>query len=273
MQFSLFFNRQTETGITMMCSETSPRVSFSNDLSPEDDLSTKRESRGDTKLLDSSSDFEFSICSSLDHEPSLADELFADGMILPLQIHGRAIDSDKQRHRDEPSRMDTLPPLPRPLTTADPKREESSNELMVLNSEMEEKPPSKSFWGFKRSTSLNCDIKRSLICSLPLLSRSNSTGAVPTPKKISMKDFQKHNTQKQQSNCMKNSVSTSSSSAYMDSIAQKPPLKKSYGGFRGNGVRINHVLNVPPPYISKGTANLLGFGSFLSAGKDKKNKK
>lgn len=55
----------------------------------------------------------------------------------------------------------------------------------------------------------------------------------------------------------------------------KPPLKKNYGngGAYGNGVRISPVLNVPPPYIAKGTTNLFGFGSFLRNGKDRKSKK
>ncbi|CAN1794202.1 hypothetical protein LINPERHAP1_LOCUS20228 [Linum perenne] len=50
--------------------------------------------------------------------------------------------------------------------------------------------PSKSFWGFKRSTSLNnYDLKKTLISSLPsLLSRSKSTGSVPVPKKSSQKN-------------------------------------------------------------------------------------
>ncbi|KAF9667589.1 hypothetical protein SADUNF_Sadunf15G0039200 [Salix dunnii] len=43
-----------------------------------------------------------------------------------------------------------------------------------------------------------------------------------------------------------------------EATQQKPPLKKS-----GSYGKISPVLNVPPPYIYKGTANLFGLGSFL----------
>ncbi|XP_065859299.1 uncharacterized protein [Euphorbia lathyris] len=136
------------------------------------------EVRRDVDLLESNSDFEFSICSSLDHQSSSADELFADGIILPAaanQTHPRNV---------------SLPPIPYNSN----KREEDES---ILNPELEEKIQSKSFWWFKRSSSLNCDIKKSLICSLPLLCRSNSTGSTPNPKQkaSSCKEFNK---QKQQ---------------------------------------------------------------------------
>lgn len=254
-----------------MCSETSPRVSFSNDLGQEHGLQIDHMSRRDTTLLGSNSDFEFSICSSLDHESSLADELFADGMILPVQMQERNI-SPKQIHRYEPPPKASLPPLPCP-STIDNSKKESMREIMVMNSELEEKPQSKSFWGFKRSSSLNCDIKKSLICSLPILSRSNSTGSAPNPKRTTMKDVHKHNSQKQQSNSTAKSSSSSSAATFVYSLPQKRPLKKNYSGSHGNGVRISPVLNVPSPYISKGTANLFGLGSFLRNGKEKKNRK
>ncbi|KAJ6749058.1 hypothetical protein OIU79_030036 [Salix purpurea] len=130
-----------------MCSETSPRISFSSGLGHDGEI--EQVSRRDTKLLDSNSDFEFSICSSLGHESSPADEIFADGMILPVQIQERIT----------------------------PSKANSMRELLVVSSNrLEEKPQSKSFWGFKRCSSLNSDIKRSL-CSIPLLLRSNSTGS------------------------------------------------------------------------------------------------
>ncbi|XP_065860734.1 uncharacterized protein [Euphorbia lathyris] len=224
-----------------MCSETSPRISFSNDLVPQDD-----QVRRDIDLLESNSDFEFSICSSLGHQSSSADELFADGIILPAaanQTHPRNV---------------SLPPIP-----CNSKREEDRS---ILNPESEEKIQSKSFWGFKRSSSLNCDIKKTLICSLPLLSRSNSTGSAPNPnsnpkqKASSCKEFNK---QKQQ---LGKKVAVPGSN-YVYSLPQKPPLKKYYGGSNGNGV--NKVLNVPPPYIGKGAASLFGLGSFLRNGKEK----
>ena len=250
-----------------MCSETSPRISFSNGLGHDGEI--EQVSRRDTKLLDSNSDFEFSICSSLGHESSPADELFADGMILPVQIQ-EGITASKQIHGYESPRKDSLPPLPCPSTN-DYLTIDSMRELLVVNSNrLEEKPQSKSFWGFKRCSSLNSDIKRSL-CSIPLLLRSNSTGSEPNAKRTTLKDMRKNNSQKQQSASMAKSEpssSSSSGSSFIYSLPQKPPLKK--GGSYG---KINPVLSLPPPYIYKGTANLFGLGSFLRNGKEKKIRK
>ncbi|KAJ6359122.1 hypothetical protein OIU76_000770 [Salix suchowensis] len=214
-----------------MCSETSPRISFSNGLG--DDGEIEQVSRRDTKLLDSNSDFEFSICSSLGHESSPADEIFADGMILPVQIQER-ITPSKQVHGYESPRKGSLPPpLPFPSTN-DNFTEDSMRELLVVNSKrLEEKPQSKSFWGFKRCSSLNSDIKRSL-CSIPLLLRSNSTGSEPNAKRTTLKDTRKNNSQKHQSASMAKSEpssSSSSESSFIYSLPKKPPLKKgvSYG--------------------------------------------
>ncbi|KAJ9187276.1 hypothetical protein P3X46_002750 [Hevea brasiliensis] len=247
-----------------MCSETSPRISFSSDLGQEDGIQIEHEPRRDTTLLESNSDFEFSICSNvLDYESSLADELFADGMILPAQ---------GQRH--EHSRKVSLPSLPCPPPIANESSKKEIMEIMVSNSGLLEKPQSKSFWGFKRSSSLNCDIKKRLICSLPLLSRSNSTGSsVPYPNRAMFKDVNKQNSQKEQRlNSKAKKLSASSGSTYVYTFPQKPPLKKNYGGSHGNGVKISPVLNVPPPYITKGAANFFGLGSFLRNGKEKTRK-
>ncbi|XP_011008311.1 PREDICTED: uncharacterized protein LOC105113718 [Populus euphratica] len=258
-----------------MCSETSPRISFSNDLVQENDRETKQVSRRDTTLLDSNSDFEFSICSNLGHESCPADDLFADGMILPVQIQERTTAS-KEIYRHESPRRASLPPLPCPPPNENLTKD-SMRELMVVNSDQfEEKPQSKSFWRFKRSTSLNYDIKRS-ICSLTLLSRSNSTGSVSNSKRTTLKDTHKSNSQKQQSTAMEKSAppppsssssSSSSVSSLVYSLPQKPPLKKS--GYYG---KISPVLNIPPPYIYKGAANLFGLGSFLRNGKEKRIRK
>ncbi|EEF28682.1 conserved hypothetical protein [Ricinus communis] len=255
-----------------MCSQTSPRISFSNDLSQDDDIPIDRR---DTTLLESSCDFEFSICSSIDQYSSLADELFADGMILPVRVPETGFSPPNNRvHRyDEVSpRVSSLPPLPCSSTNGG----NSKKEIMVLNSELEEKTQSsKSFWGFKRSSSLNCDIKKSL-CSLPLLSRSNSTGSVPNPKHkpTSCKDLSKNNSQKQLSRKSSASPPASSASTYVYALPHKPPLKKHYGGSHGknNGLKFSPVLNVPPPYIAKGAANLFGLGSFFRNGKEESKK-
>ncbi|KAK8521377.1 hypothetical protein V6N13_077486 [Hibiscus sabdariffa] len=216
-----------------MCSETSPRISFSHDLIQP--TTEPNVSRRDTMLLEPCPDFEFSICSSSSFEQqySSADELFANGMILPNVVKKREVPP-----------VVSLPPRPKSATVEDSRKD------------MEEKAQSKSFWGFKRSSSLNCDKKKSLICSIPLLSRSNSTGSVANPKRSWTKDSNKHG----------------NSMAYQ--FPQKPPLKKSNGNYAyGNGVRISPVLNIPPPYISKGMVNLFGLGSLLRNGKVKKGRK
>ncbi|GMJ06607.1 hypothetical protein like AT1G48780 [Hibiscus trionum] len=216
-----------------MCSETSPRVSFSHDLIQP--TTEPNVSRRDTMLLEPCPDFEFNICSSsFEQQYSSADELFANGMILPKVVKKREVPS-----------VVSLPPRPKSSTAVEDSRKD-----------MEEKMQSKSFWGFKRSSSLNCDKKKSLICSIPLLLRSNSTGSVANPKHSSIKDSNK----------------LGNSKAYQ--FPQKPPLKKNNGNYAyGNGVRISPVLNIPPPYISKGMVNLFGLGSLLRNGKVKKGRK
>ncbi|KAI6674216.1 hypothetical protein NL676_002122 [Syzygium grande] len=254
-----------------MCSEISspPRMSFSYDAGPRDITtmeSIKAES-GSFCLSDRNSDFEFSICQSFDYESSSADELFANGMILPVQIQQRnntATPNGTSKNEGEAHPSSLLRPIPYPPSDVT-KKKASIKEIAVSSLDSEEKPISKSFWGFRRSSSLNSEgvQKKSLICSFPLLSRSNSTGSAPNPKKAP---------QKQPSITLRKSSSTSSSSSSnVNSRPQKPPLKKnSHGTYNGHRVRVSPVLNVPTPSISKGTANFLGLGSFLGNGKDKK---
>ncbi|XP_021909504.1 uncharacterized protein LOC110823434 [Carica papaya] len=264
----------------MMCSEIGPRISFSGELGKEEEVGIASESIRDSSFIDSSSEFEFSICSSFGQESCSADELFANGMILPIQFHESVpvFSAVKLRNRDSPPLV-SLPPLPATPDSVEKSRKQSKTETMALSSDNSEdktqtQSQSKSFWSFKRSSSLNCDIKKSLICSLPILSRSNSTGSVPpNPKRTTMlKDVQKQSSNSKQTLTPKPPSSSSCRNGY--GVPQKPPLRKNNGGSYNNGVRISPVLNVPPPYISKGTANLFGFGSLLRNGsKDKKNKK
>ncbi|OIT38039.1 PREDICTED: cell wall integrity and stress response component 1-like [Nicotiana attenuata] len=110
---------------------------------------------------------------------------------------------------------------------------------------------SKSFWNFKRSRSLNCGTSSSssstsyarTLCPLPLLSRSNSTPSV------------KH---KQHSQKSSSSISTGQ--------YQKPPLRKIPSNTYNNGIKINSVLNVPPP-------SFFGLSSIFSTGKEKYKKR
>lgn len=257
--------------LTNMCSETSPpRLSF--DLIPAQD---HHQPRGDMSLLDLNCDFEFSISTCSEQESSSADELFSHGVILPIQPRDRVNLNfpSKQTQNKEIPCLNSLPPLP----CSENSKKEKLKEVTVPSSDhlLEQNKPqsTKSFWGnFKRSSSLNCENKRSLLCSLPLLSRSNSTGSVSSQKRAtSLKEVNKNNSsQKQPLISMARSSSLSSSSSSISNpytMMQKPPLKKNYGGSYGNGVRIIPVINVPPPYIPKGTAKLFGFG------KDRKSKK
>ncbi|KAK2974237.1 hypothetical protein RJ640_016723 [Escallonia rubra] len=238
-----------------MCSEPpsltgSPRISFSHDLRHADSIIEDHPCRSDTYLLDSNPEFDFGISNRIDIEPlSSADELFSDGLILPVQLQPRLV---SWKHA-------FLPPLPVSSTNI-PKEEAAS----ILSIETERKHQSKSFWRIKRSSSLHCEntTKKSSFWSLPLLSRSNSTGSIP-------KDNQKQNPTRQ----ARNPSPLAASSSNACPLSQKPPLlKKNYGAY-GSGFRINPVLNLPPPYISKRTATLFGLGSFFSHGKDKKSKK
>lgn len=250
----------------VMCSETSPpRLSFSSELQV---LPMKQDVPCiHTLLHDSNSDFEFSTNTTLEFESSSADELFSNGVILPIQIHNKTI-TRKFTHHVEPSHAKLLPPRPC-ASSVDKVKKETIRELLDVTSNHEKKPHSKSFWGFNRSKSLNCDTKKNMVCSLPHLSRSNSTGSVQNPKKVSSN---KH------LSGAKSSSSASSSSYSCSSTLNMYPMQKSlsgksYGGSYPNGLRINPVLNLPNPCASKGSANLFGLGSFLRVGKVKKSKK
>lgn len=224
-------------------------------------------------LSDRNSDFEFSICHSFDYESSSADELFANGMILPVQIQQRnntAAPNGTSKHEGEALPSSLPPPIPCPPSD-ESKKKASIKEIAVPRLDSEEKPVPKSFWGFRRSSSLNSEgvQKKSLICSFPLLSRSNSTGSAPNPKKAPQKQ-PSITWPKSLSSSSSSSSTSSSSSNNVNSRPQKPPLKKNSHGTYAHRVRVSPVLNVPTPSISKGTASFLGLGSFLGNGKDKK---
>lgn len=248
-----------------MCSEsnsplvTSPRISFSHDLGPEFEGETESES---SVLMDDSNrnQFDFSFSDGFVNESCSADELFSDGLIRPLQLQEKFV----------VSKHGTLPlqeKLTHSFTNGEivskhcPKQDGSEEIIVSSVIESEQKHQSKSFW---RSSSVHCDNSykkssgSSSFWSLPLMSRSNSTGSVPSPRQV-LKENKKQN-------------SSPHKQVYQSS--QKPPLKKNYGGGSyGNGVWINPALNVQPPYIAKGTANLFGLTSLFRDKKDKKNKK
>ncbi|XWS47614.1 hypothetical protein CRYUN_Cryun14cG0167300 [Craigia yunnanensis] len=250
-----------------LCSEnssTSPRISFSHDLCHFDVVPVEqRPLRSKSSGLNSSIDFDFCIRESFEQESSSADELFSDGKILPTEIKKKYVPA-KQTDQSSPP-----PPFPRSNSVPDganinenlKKGISKENKITrdETGDEVDEKQSSKSFWGFKRSSSWNCGsgYGRSL-CPLPLLSRSNSTGSTPNVKQASIsKDSHNHK---------QNSQKRATTSSYKSSTSyQKPPLRKSYKPY-GNVVQVNPVLNVP-------SGNLFGLGSIFFNGKVKNHKK
>ncbi|KAE9613909.1 hypothetical protein Lal_00016458 [Lupinus albus] len=238
-----------------MCSEIAPlSPSFSYDLSEQ--VTKLDVPRKDTIFMDSNPEFEFSSSRSLGFESSSADELFSNGVILPIQVQQERTNASKNtRYRESPYAK--LPPRPCLPRAEKMKKKESTMEVID-----EKKTQSKSFWGFNRSRSLNCDTNKNLVTSLPL-SRSKSIGSSLNPKRMS--------SNRQISAPAKSSSSSSSSSqsSILNSYAmQKSSSGKSYT----NGLLISPVLNVPTPCISKGGASLFMLGSFLRVGKVKKTK-
>jgi len=240
-----------------MCSEiVPPRFSFSHDVS---ELPKKQDvSRKDTMLLGSNHDFEFSTGRrSLEFESSSADELFSNGVILPVQMQQKRNTTRKHTLYGEAPYM-RLPPLP-----CSPKKE-STREVLAVNAGCcDKKTRSTSFWGFSRSKSLSCDTKKSFMSYSPPLSRSNSTGSVPLPKRVSSS---------RQHSAAKPLTSSSSSTLNLYPV-QRSRSGKSYGGSYANGLWISPVLNLPTPCISKASNSLFGLGSFLRVGRAKKSKK
>ncbi|MCD7453012.1 hypothetical protein HAX54_019269 [Datura stramonium] len=242
------------------------RISFSHDVSKTGSVPVEQYIRSTSPS--SSIDFDFCVFrESFDLESSSADELFFDGKILPIEIK-RRISSAPPRKTEQPL-PPTHPPSPcknsntgNTLHCGKTSNTEDAieNKTGVLESS-DEKQNSKSFWRFKRSSSLNCGSGYArTLCPLPLLSRSNSTGSTPSVKRNSTlsKDnlSHKHHSQRPFSKSM-------SSNGHN---CQKPPLKKAPGNPYSNGVKFSPVLNVPP-------ANLFGLSTFFNSSGKEKNKK
>lgn len=263
-----------------VCSETnspgfSPRISFSHDLKnsngsiPVEDLHL----RSDLHLLDSTSDFVFSITNCFSQQFSSADELFSDGKIVPMEIKKVISNGIIVPIKKNSSANELFEPLQK--TTVMKKR---LKEFLSDETDVEEEKPllSKHFWQFKRSSSLNFDTARQnrLIRSLQFLSRSHSTGSAPNPKQTELqKERQKQRLQKQSSvssSRRSSSSSSTSSTYYFYNSSNKSSLRKCSSS---NGVRISPVLNLPQAYIPKVTANFFGFGSLFCKGKVKRKKK
>ncbi|KAL9309044.1 hypothetical protein AtNW77_Chr1g0047711 [Arabidopsis thaliana] len=243
------------------------RISFSSDLGQSDKapppvIEPSGLIRRDETLLDSSnSDFEFHISNSFDPgDSSPADEIFADGMILPFHVTAASTVPKRLYKYELPPITSSLSPSPlspQPLPTKHSEKE-TNGRASGANSDSEAEKSSKSFWSFKRSSSLNCDIKKSLICSFPRLTRSNSTGSVTNSKRAMLRDVNNHRPSSRSSCC----------NAYQFR-PQKHTGKKGEGG---GSFSVIPVLNGPSTF---------GLGSILrhSNSKDKtktkkkKNKK
>ncbi|XP_049934538.1 uncharacterized protein LOC116256992 [Nymphaea colorata] len=209
----------------------SPRISFSSDLSQTDRIGDHRE---DSSLLQSSS-CDFHFCIPEQNYSSPADQLFYNGKILPLAA------------------------ISAPLASVPPRSSRSGSLKEILDSEKQPTPApaaSKSFWGFRRSNSLNCRsiTKSGLLSSLNKMTRSKSMGSNTKEATLPAKKAAAPPPALLSANPIK--------------AGKKPPLKKKE---HNNGVRINPVLNVPPPYISRGRSSLFSFGYFLC--RKEKNRK
>lgn len=256
---------------------TSPRISFSHNLS-QSDINQQRLLSRPVSSSSSSVDFDFCIRRSNVDQSSSAEDLFSDGIILPIDPNVK----------HEPTSTSPQPPPLQPhvhhtVETRALECDQDTNETVVPvlseSHDHKQKSGKSSFWQFKRSSSLNCGSGYvPTLCPIPLLSRSNSTGSASSSNKSSSspREFNPNHKQHAQKKNSVPAVPIKQSKFSPSNGHQKIPLKKSgYGGGNGsgslhgngNGVRGNPLLNVS-------SANLFGLGSVFSGNnKEKKNKK
>ncbi|KAK9742508.1 hypothetical protein RND81_03G178000 [Saponaria officinalis] len=236
--------------------EISPRISFSHDLSNCDILPIEPH----LPLKSSPLDYDFDFCfskRSCDQDSSMADELFANGVILPIQIKRKEISISSNSKSSSSSSSSSSSRLLSPPHSSSQNISEAVNVRETEEKQRKENDNKSSFWTFKRSSSLNCGrLYRRGLCSLPLLLRSKSTGSTVSAKKSLITSIDEphlnHNYHKKQG-----SLKKSSSTHH-----QKPPLKKKHYGV----IQVSPVINVT-------TGSLFGFCSVFSNGKDKGKKK
>lgn len=225
-------------------------------------------------------DFNFCIIQNLSQPISSADELFANGKILPLKSKKiQTHQSDPIQAHSKPRKITSTPPhktIENPIENTKKKRLiEFLSTSFDADDDQEDssKRFTKPFWKFRRSSSA-CEnggnsSNGGLLRSLHFLTRSNSTGSAPNPNP-------KHKVMQKQHSMKESSNLRSSPIRYYPyyNTAERPYLKKSSGISYGNGtVRISPVLNIPPTYIAKGTVSFFGIGSFFCSKKSKKKKK
>ncbi|KAL0296712.1 UNVERIFIED_CONTAM: hypothetical protein Sradi_6723300 [Sesamum radiatum] len=228
----------------------SPRISFSHDLKEFDIVPVESHHSSTDAFID----FDFCIDHGLSREISSADELFADGKILPGEI--KKTTPPKQTHQPDPISTPSEARKPAEFTNDSTKKKrliEFLSSSFDDADQEQEKPSAKPFWQFRRSSSVNCDNGRGngLLRTLQFLSRSNSTGSVPNPKPSGFpKAMQKQHSLKEASTNRSNPT-VPSFYQYCPYNTAKPSLRKSGSRSYGNGVRISPVLNIPPTYIAK----------------------
>ncbi|PKA63536.1 hypothetical protein AXF42_Ash005431 [Apostasia shenzhenica] len=211
----------------------SPRISFSHDLAG----SGERRTDSSQQVEPAAGDFNFSVgCGISTDDSSIADELFSNGKILPLFKLPVAA-----THSPCP------PPAPQPAAILD--RRGSLRELIDSSpaaSSGELRPSGRrSFWRFGRSSSVGSDAKPKPGAALFSfsLSRSKSTGSFPDP-----------NRRRSHFGCStasirKNAADSTKKKTYYFSGSRRDSCGRGGGG---GGMRINPVLNVPAPLISRG---------------------
>ncbi|MQM16243.1 hypothetical protein Taro_049197 [Colocasia esculenta] len=298
---------------------SSPRISFSRDLdgATSHHHHIHHQQRTDSSLLDSSSSPDFDFCVSGDRPEQeysyAADELFSDGFLLPVPILPRgaaavpsAFPSLSTRtavaapsvSSSSVSGIRPVRPLPTPRAEVRKDCSEGISTVPGSGGATEEKPASgkqpTSFWKFGRSSSLNCSgsssgavggtgsRRASLICSLPLLSRSKSTGSHPSPPTLKQRQQSFNGTTAIPTPSTATAAASSSGSGSKLSrkgsgnggTAVRNPYYYGQHQHGGGGVRISPVLNVPPPYIPKGSgAGLFSFGHLLCSSRERSRKK
>ncbi|XP_073138921.1 uncharacterized protein [Henckelia pumila] len=252
----------------------SPRISFSLDLKESDFIPVNVQTN--PLILNPTIDFDFCIAPHFPHQISSADELFANGKLLPVQI--KKTDQTLQSEpKSSPEIVENVTENTKKkrliefLSTGfDADEEEhkiSSSSTTATTTTTTTTTTTKPFWQFRRSASLNCDTggsgTRGLLRSLEFFSRSNSTGSVRKP-------IQKQNSSKESSNSGPNPLFY-----YSPSSSKRPAILKKNGSrsCNSNGIRVAPVLNIPTAYIAKGTVNLFGIGSFFSSKKSRKKNK
>lgn len=248
----------------------SPRISFSLDLKESDFIPVNVQTN--PLILNPTVDFDFGIAPYFSHQISSADELFANGKLLPVQI--KKMDRTLQ---SQPKPTPTAPEEVENVTESIKKKrlieflstgfDADEEDHKISSSTTAAATTTKPFWQFRRSTSLNCETggsgTRGLLRSLEFFKRSNSTGSVRKP-------IQKQNSSKESSHSGLNPLFY-----YSPSSSKKPAILKKNGSrsCHSNGIRVAPVLNIPTAYIAKGTANLFGIGSLFSSKKSRKKNK